>query len=320
LSSSSAVVIASALAALSCAGGPLDDATRKELAERLAAGERYVGTASGGMDQAVILLGQAGHALKIDFAPLRTEPVPMPESCAVVVCNSGEEAQKSDRARDAYNRGPAFCGVIRAMIEKHAQLEFGDEIEFETLGEIWHGPLCLTHAEAAELFEAAFAKDSYSIADVAGTLDLEPSEVCERWLNGLSEIPDALPLRAWARHQYQEYRRVERLRDALLTEDLAGAGELMRASHASCAKELGVSTPMLDALAVAAMEHGAYGARLTGAGFGGCTVNVVPRDGVDSFREAVWTACYENREAGQRFAGMGDAIFKVRAAAGADYV
>jgi galactokinase len=320
LSSSSAVVTASALAALSCVGGSLDDATRKELAETLAEGERYVGTASGGMDHAAILLGQAGHALKIDFEPLRIEPVPMPDSCAIVVCHSGVEAQKSDHARDAYNRGPAYCGIIRAMIEKHAQSDFGDDIEFETLGEIWHGPLCLTHAEAAGLFEAAIAKDTYSLAEAAAILEMEAGDVHARWLDGITETPDVLPLRAWARHQYQEFRRVERLRDALLTGDLEAVGDLMRASHASCSNELGVSTPLLDALAAAAIEHGAYGARLTGAGFGGCTVNLVPQDGVDAFRNAVWQSCYKNQEAGKRFARMDDAIFEVRPAAGADYV
>jgi galactokinase len=75
LSSSSAMVVASALAVLAVHGWPLD---RVKLAEQMAAAERYVGTMGGGMDQAVVLLAQAGTSLKIDFFPLRATTVHLP--------------------------------------------------------------------------------------------------------------------------------------------------------------------------------------------------------------------------------------------------
>ena len=50
----------------------------------------------------------------------------------------------------------------------------------------------------------------------------------------------------------------------------------------------GISSPELDALVeIAAGVPGVYGARLTGAGFGGCTVNLVRRDAVEALRDAV---------------------------------
>ena len=60
---------------------------------------------------------------------------------------------------------------------------------------------------------------------------------------------------------------------ALAAGDLREAGRLMDASHASLRDDFGVSTPELDAL-VDRLQHtdGVYGARLTGAGFGGCAV------------------------------------------------
>ncbi len=80
-------------------------------------------------------------------------------------------------------------------------------------------------------------------------------------------------LRRRARHVVTENRRVGDFAAALAAGDLAGAGALMAASHASLARDFDVSTPALDALVVElSAVGGVYGARLTGAGFGGCVV------------------------------------------------
>jgi galactokinase len=88
----------------------------------------------------------------------------------------------------------------------------------------------------------------------------------------LARLEDPLLLRR-ARHVVTENRRVLEFADCLWMGDLAGAGRLMAASHQSLASDFEVSTPALDAL-VAEMSAvpGVYGARLTGAGFGGCVV------------------------------------------------
>jgi galactokinase len=80
-------------------------------------------------------------------------------------------------------------------------------------------------------------------------------------------------LRRRARHVVSENGRVLAFADALGTGDLRAAGALMAESHRSLGHDFEVSTPALDAL----VEHlsaqpGVYGARLTGAGFGGCVV------------------------------------------------
>ena len=80
-------------------------------------------------------------------------------------------------------------------------------------------------------------------------------------------------LRRRARHVVTENRRVLDFAGCLRTGDLAEAGRLMAASHASLAADFEVSTPALDALVEKlAAVPGVYGARLTGAGFGGCVV------------------------------------------------
>jgi galactokinase len=88
----------------------------------------------------------------------------------------------------------------------------------------------------------------------------------------LARLEDPLLLRR-ARHVVTENRRVLRFVDCLWMGDLAGAGKLMADSHASLANDFEVSTPALDALvAELSAVPGVYGARLTGAGFGGCVV------------------------------------------------
>lgn len=73
-------------------------------------------------------------------------------------------------------------------------------------------------------------------------------------------------------HTLSEAARVEAAVAAMRRDDAHEFGRLLTASHASLRDYLKVSTPALDRLVEAAMESGALGARLTGAGFGGCAV------------------------------------------------
>ena len=90
-----------------------------------------------------------------------------------------------------------------------------------------------------------------------------------------------------ARHVVSENARVRAFADALARDDVDECGRVMLQSHASLRDDFAVSTPQLDLLVALAMEHGAYGARLTGAGFGGCIVALVPADAVDVLAAAV---------------------------------
>jgi galactokinase len=88
----------------------------------------------------------------------------------------------------------------------------------------------------------------------------------------LDEIDDAV-LQRRARHVLTENGRVHAFAAALRTGDVSGAGALMVESHASLRDDFGVSTPALDRLVERlCATPGVHGARLTGAGFGGCAV------------------------------------------------
>ena len=89
-------------------------------------------------------------------------------------------------------------------------------------------------------------------------------------------------------HVVTENARVVRCVAALKAGDLGAVGRLFAESHASLRDQYEVSSPALDALVeIAAAVPGTAAVRMTGAGFGGCTVNLVAREAVERFREVV---------------------------------
>jgi galactokinase len=90
-----------------------------------------------------------------------------------------------------------------------------------------------------------------------------------------------------ARHIVTENARVLEAVDALHEGDFAHVGRLMIASHESLRDDYEVSTPQLDAFVDTATQHGALGARLTGAGFGGCAIALVAGDAAGGITDAV---------------------------------
>lgn len=321
LSSSSALVVACALAYLDVSGRALGNSvSRIDLAGVLAEAEQYVGTRGGGMDQAIILLGSDQDACKIDFAPLRIEHVPLPRDFVFVVCNTLVTAPKTGAALHRYNAGPTTCRLIRALAERQVQKDFGEEVNIHSLADLWYGPLCLTHGEVREIFEKAFPADRTTLEDAAKALGIGAGEVRRRYIGDLPEPEGGFRLQARARHQLTEYQRVEAARDALVAGDAETFGDLMNASHESCAGDYGVSCPELDALVAIAREAGAIGARLTGAGFGGCTVNLVHRDAVQNFQERVRREYHERYLASRNLPIPPEAILLAHASPGAGYV
>ena len=69
----------------------------------------------------------------------------------------------------------------------------------------------------------------------------------------------------------------------------------MDASHASCRDDYEISSPALEALVAAARAAGALGARLTGAGFGGCTINLVAGSAAAAFVARMERDFYRHR-------------------------
>lgn len=127
-----------------------------------------------------------------------------------------------------------------------------------------------------------------------------------------ARLPDVIRRRC--RHVITENDRTLEAVAALREGRLQMMGELMYASHASLRDDYEVSSRELDVMVEAASEiPGVYGARMTGGGFGGCTVNLVERSAIDNFRQKIASdyARATNREA---------AIYVSSAAAGASEI
>lgn len=131
--------------------------------------------------------------------------------------------------------------------------------------------------ERREACETAEAK-----LDSGRLVDLNPEQL--RAL--LTELSPTAAKRV--RHVVTEQQRVVACMAALRENDMTRVGELMAASHKSLRDDFEVTGPELDALVEAAWDApGVIGARMTGAGFGGCTVNLVSPDLVDQFISTV---------------------------------
>jgi galactokinase len=119
--------------------------------------------------------------------------------------------------------------------------------------------------------------------------DLVPEQ-----LPALERALEAVPFRR-ARHVITENARVDAFAAALRAGDLAAAGALLRAGMQSLRRDFEVSTPELDLLCEAAdAQPGCHGSRLTGAGWGGCTLHLVAPGAAEAVAAAT-AAAFEAR-------------------------
>lgn len=117
-----------------------------------------------------------------------------------------------------------------------------------------------------------------------------------------------------ARHVVEEIERTQQAIPLLQAGDVARFGDLMKACHASLRDLYEVSCPELDVMVATAQSlPGCYGARLTGAGFGGCTVNLVAQEQAEAFAQAL-AAGYESQT------GLHPEIYICKASAGAGLI
>jgi galactokinase len=120
------------------------------------------------------------------------------------------------------------------------------------------------------------------LSEIKALRDVSPAQF-ERYQQDLPDV-----VRRRCRHVVYENERVLQSVDALKGDDLATFGRLMNESHVSLRDDYQVSCRELNVMVEAAWQvEGVYGSRLTGAGFGGCTVSLVAGEAVDRFRAHV---------------------------------
>lgn len=270
LSSSAALTVSTAMAFMAVNGLELDPI---ETATMVARSEWYVGTRAGGMDQAASILGRRDHALFIEFDPIRVRAVKMPAIAALVVADSREVADKSGMVRAQYNRRVVECALAARILGRALKLD-GVTI----LGDVVRASPGWNAAQLVEKLAAAspaqLGADLKEAADILGVsrTALEADLLGQGSARIALESNRPLEILKRARHVLSETERVIRAADALEAGRLDEMGNLMNASHQSLADDFQCSTARLDAMVECARRGGAFGARLTGAGFGGSIV------------------------------------------------
>lgn len=159
----------------------------------------------------------------------------------------------------------------------------------------------------AECAEAVAAIRQFD-PQVGSLRDVTP-ELFQKVQESMPEVP-----RRRARHIISDSQRVLDLSAAAEKHNLAKMGELFVASHRSMQHDYEISCEEIDFLVDTAIKiPGVYGARMTGGGFGGCTVNLVAPDAVDVFR-------HELGDAYQKQYALRPAFYDCLPAAGAGVV
>lgn len=216
------------------------------------------------MDHFAAILSRRDHALFVDCRPgelgFPVEHVPLPAGHALVVMDSGERHR---------NTGPLFNHRV-------AEVRLG--VRLLQARYPW-----VTHLRDME----TVPWDEYAdlLPKCMQTAELEYRGISLDALlqGGVAPQADTFQVRRRCRHVVSENARVLAAAQALRDGELARFGDLMAASHASARDDYAISTTRLDALvALASATPGVVGARLTGAGWGGCAVALARADAAEN--------------------------------------
>ncbi|XP_049988963.1 N-acetylgalactosamine kinase isoform X2 [Alexandromys fortis] len=286
LSSSSALVCCAGLVTLTVLGMSL---SKVELAEICAKSERYIGTEGGGMDQSISFLAEEGTAKLIEFSPLRATDVKLPSGAVFVIANSCVEMNKA--ATSHFNLRVMECRLAAKVLAKHKGLQWDKVLRLEEV----QTQLGISLEEMLLVTEDVLHAEPYSREEICKCLGISVEELRTQILSPNTQDELTFKLYQRAKHVYSEAARVLQFKQ-VCEEAPANAvqllGELMNQSHRSCRDMYECSCPELDQLVDICRKFGARGSRLTGAGWGGCTVSIVPTDMLPSFLTNVHEAYY----------------------------
>jgi galactokinase len=215
-------------------------------------------------------------------------------SAAGVRIDGKEQARLAQRAENDYVGAPT--GLLDQLAALFGERSTALLIDFRdlTIGPVAFDPdgcgvaLLLIdsrarHRHAGGDYAARRASCERAAADL-GASSLR--EVQDRGPSVLAAVADPVDTRR-ARHVLSENRRVLDFVAALGDSDFTEAGHILTASHASMRDDFEITTEHIDLIADTAVRAGALGARMTGGGFGGCVIALVPTERAEVVGEAV---------------------------------
>jgi galactokinase len=325
LSSSAAFVSASALAVMFANGETSVDKT--ELTELAIVSERAVGVNSGGMDQSASVFSLRGSALFVSFVPsLEAKAVKFPTTnpeLSFVIAQSFVAADKHVTGPVCYNLRVVEVSLAASYL--HAKLNPPSTSlpkDSGPLGVSLHG-FHTTHfppnstsksfedqlTELVALTKSTLTQEEgYTREEIAQVIGLSVDQLNERFTSTFPVRAERFKLRQRALHVFSEALRVLRFLSILENPAAHGVtssstaefnrklGNLMNETQDSCRDVYDCSCPELDELCRIAREAGSLGSRLTGAGWGGCSVHLVESDKVEQVKRAWEDKYYSKRQ------------------------
>ncbi len=241
LSSSAAMTCSTALGldGIFHLGKGVSDKGRLTLIQAAIASENEMaGASTGGLDQSASLRCTAGHALLLDFRPGLTPLQSATQEPFDLTAHNLELLVVDTQAK--HDLADSGYNERRATCEKAARL---------------------------------LGIDNLRVA--ADHVNQSPDPV-RALSDTLGKLPDEVTRRR-VRHVITEIGRVPQFVDAMANGNIAEAGRLMNASHESLKNDYQVTVPELDTAVDVARADGAYGARMTGGGFGGSIIALVDK-------------------------------------------
>ena len=284
------------------------------------------------MDQSASVFSERGSALLVSFTPsLSARPVyfprTQPELC-FLVAQSFVTSNKQETGPVRYNLRVVECSMAAAYLNAKL-LPAGTELPRDA------GPLGVSlrgfhrnyfaaqpggeeamsmPAQLDELIRLTRAtltqEEGYTVDEIAAAMGVSAADVRARFLSSFPVRGERFKLRQRALHVFTEAGRVLQFLSLLedpaqrpaadaaagdTAEYNARLGALMNETQESCREAYECSCAETDELCALARGAGSYGSRLTGAGWGGCSVHLVPADRVDAVRKALLDGYYARR-------------------------
>lgn len=311
LSSSAAFVCASALAVMKAND---HDVSKQDLLDLAIVSEREVGVYSGGMDQAASIFSERGFLLYCHFFPeFSKEHVPVPPSepeITFLVAQSFITSDKAVTAPKHYNLRVVEVTLATVVLAKlhdivlnpdHSPLGFSlRNFQHEMMKRDGRDqePLEDQVDDMIKIAKSTLQQSSYTRDEIAKILNLSVETLEEKYMSKFPVQADSFRLRQRAQHVFEEARRVLSFKNTLTQsktldeEKLKYLGDLMNKTQDSCRDVYECSCPEIDDICKIARSAGAYGSRLTGAGWGGCTVHMVPQTRIAVVTEALKKGYY----------------------------
>ncbi|ORY93289.1 galactokinase [Syncephalastrum racemosum] len=308
LSSSAAFVCASALAVIQANNLGL---TKQELTEIAIVAERNVGVNSGGMDQSASVFSEKQYALSVEFVPkLKTSLVKLPTvdpPMAFVIANTLVTADKFVTAPRNYNLRVVETKMAALFLSKALWIDNPSDSLKEVCEDYFKDA---DYRERNPIYDlkrlldtalTAFPKDSsggqgYTLDEVAEMTGVPAQTLKEKYMTRFPVETDYFRLVQRTKHILTEAKRVIEFKttcESPPADAFATLGAIMNASQESCDTNYNCSCPEINAVCEIARENGAVGARLTGAGWGGCTVMLTREDKVQKLIKALKQKYYK---------------------------